>query len=88
MSKNLNKEVKMKKLMNKVVVLILIMFMLVISIAGNSYAANNNKYPDGMIPANHINETFLRDYVLKRLPEGAKLISIGSCCVLIIAKMF
>jgi len=71
----------MKKLMNKVVVLILIMFMLVISIAGNSYAANDNKYPDGMIPANQVNETFLREYVLKRLPKGAKLISVKATVV-------
>jgi len=71
----------MRKLIDKVVVLVSVMFMLVVSIVGNSYAAYDNKYPDGMIPIDQVNETFLKEYALKHIPKGAKLISVKATFV-------
>lgn len=79
----------MKKVMNKVFVLILIILMFVVLMGGNSYVANDNKCSSGLISVNQINETFLKEYVLKYLPKGAKLIGIKATIVYFkIAKMF
>ncbi len=77
--KSENKEVKVKKLLSKIAILVLLM--LIVSIRGSNQTASINKYTNKMSPLNQINENFLREYVLKRLPKDAKLISINATIV-------